>query len=184
MSFAAARVHHRALRLPFPAALHRLHQVAPRDDADEIPGLVHDGRSLTARERGIAGRDAARELGHRQAGRDRRHVAVHDVLDTVDLERIHAVLAHDVMAAARDLLGQDRALQQQHRDAVRRDRADEQRGKHVQVVRQLEHEDDRGQRRAHRPAHHRRHADHAPRGPRRPPGGSGALEARRARRPS
>ena len=42
---------------------------------------------------------------------DRAH---HDLADPHQLERVDAVFARDVMAAARELLGQDRALEQEH----------------------------------------------------------------------
>ena len=49
---------------------------------------------------------------------------------------------HDVVAAARDLLGQDRAPHAQHRDRVRRRAGDQEGRERVDVAGQLEREDD------------------------------------------
>ena len=67
-----------------------------------------------------------------------------------------------VIAAARDLLGQYRALQRQHRESVRQNAADEQGQQHVEVVRQFERENNAGKRRAHGAAQNGAHADQRP----------------------
>ena len=87
---------------------------------------------------------------------------VHDLADAMHVERVHRVLAEDVMAAPGDLLGQDRAAHQEDGDGVGRHAGDEQAGKQVPVVRQLDGEEHRRQGRAHRAAHHRGHADDRP----------------------
>ena len=75
---------------------------------------------------------------------------------------VDAVFAGDVMATARNFLRQDGALQQEHRDSLRRDAADQQRRQRIQIVSQFQREHQRCERRAHGAPHHRRHADHRP----------------------
>ena len=93
---------------------------------------------------------------------DRRHVSIHHIFYAQDRQRVDAVLARDVITATRDLLSQDRAAQHEHCDGVRRDAADEKRGQEAVVGSEFECEDHRGQRRAHRAAHHGGHADRGP----------------------
>ena len=69
-------------------------------------------------------------------------LAIHDLADAMDVERIDGVFAEDVMAAPGDLLGEDRAAQQQHGDGVRaRRRRPAAPGSSVPVVGQLAGED-------------------------------------------
>ena len=53
-------------------------------------------------------------------------VGVHDLAHEGGLERVDGVLAHDVEAPSGDLLGEDRAFQDQHADQVGERRGDEQ----------------------------------------------------------
>ena len=74
-----------------------------------------------------------------------------------------AVFARDVLPAARDLLGQDRALEQQHGDRIGgRRRGEQRRQQHADVAGQLDGEQGAGQRRAHGAAQHRGHAEQRP----------------------
>ena len=148
------------------------------------------GRRRRRPDRAAAGRSRASTLTARgeacrmaASSGKRDDVGPHHLAHEQDLERIDGVLAAQVEAAARDLLGQDRAPQHQHGEAVRDRHRDQQRQQHVDVVGQLEREDDAGERRAHRAAEDRAHADQRPE--------AGALDreapsprGRRARRPS
>jgi len=84
--------------------------------------------------------------GQRAVRVDGVHVGVHHLAHECRLERVHRVLAHHVKAASRHLLGEDRPLQHQHADEVRRRGRDEQGEQAVYVVGELEGEHDRGER--------------------------------------
>ncbi|MET4203020.1 hypothetical protein ABIA95_005453 [Bradyrhizobium sp. LA8.1] len=70
----------------------------------------------------------------------------HHVVDAKQVERVDAVFAHDVLAAPRDLFGEDRALEQQHGERISRTRGNQKRSKHRKVAGQLDGEQDRSQR--------------------------------------
>ena len=61
-------------------------------------------------------RQRVRNAGVRIDGLDS---ASHHLVDVMTLERIDAVFAVDVIAAPRDLLGEDRAPHDEHREAIR-----------------------------------------------------------------
>src|ERR1041385_8072187 len=79
-----------------------------------------------------------------------------------NLERIDSILPAEMESTTRDFLGQDGSAQEQHGESVRECDCDEQRQQHVDVVRELEHEDDAGEWRAHRAAQYRAHTDQRP----------------------
>ncbi len=67
-----------------------------------------------------------------------------------------------MLAAPRDLLGENGALEQQHGHRMRGAGRGEQRQQHVDVAGEFDGEHHAGQGRAHGAAHHRRHADQRP----------------------
>ena len=101
-------------------------------------------------------------------GRHRDHVGVHHLPHERRLQRIDGVLAHDVEAAAGHLLGQDRALEDEHAHQVRDGGRHQEREQAVLVVRQLEGEDDGGEGRPGHAAHGAGQADQRPHARRRP----------------
>ncbi len=101
-------------------------------------------------------------LCHRHGRVDAVHLARHHLFDRMPLQRIDAVLAVDVIAAARDLLGEDRAAHRQHGEAVGHGGRGQQRQQRIAVVREPEGEDSGHQRRAHHAAQRGRHADQRP----------------------
>ena len=115
--------------------------------------------------------------------RQRDDVGAHHLAHEQDLQRIDGVLAAQVVAAPATFSVR---IERRSTSTVKRVRdrdRDQQRQQHVDVVRQLEREDDAGERRAHRAAEDRAHADQRPE--------AGALagqepapRGRRARRPS
>lgn len=92
------------------------------------------------------------DLVERHVDRQGDHVATHDLAHEEDLERVDRELAAEVVAAPADLLGENRATESQHREAVRERDGDEERQQHVHVVGQLEREHDAREGRAHRAA--------------------------------
>ncbi|HEY7891290.1 MAG TPA: hypothetical protein VIC05_03695 [Solirubrobacteraceae bacterium] len=70
---------------------------------------------------------------------------MHDVADEQRVQRVDFVLAGDVVAAAGDLLGQDRAPQCQDADEVCDRAGGEEWQERSDVVCQLEREDDAGE---------------------------------------
>ncbi len=126
---------------PGGASTSRL-QIVARDHAEQRPVRVDDRiQPLTASMRVAVQR--VRERLERCVRRQRRDGRAHHLAHEENLERIDRVFAAQVKAAPRDLLGQDRSPQHQHREAVRDRDGDQQRQQHVDVVRQLEREDDR-----------------------------------------
>src|SRR5437016_12159505 len=87
---------------------------------------------------------------------------LHHVLHPQEVQGVRDVLAGHVIPAARDLLGGDRALHEEHGHGIGGDTRDEEPWQHVYLVRQLHHERDGGERGAHRAAHHRAHAERGP----------------------
>ena len=86
----------------------------------------------------------------------------HHLAREQDLERVDRVLAAQVIAAAADLLRQDRPSQGEDGEGVRHRHRDQERQEHVQIVRELDGEDHPGERGTHRPAEDRSHADERP----------------------
>ena len=82
--------------------------------------------------------------------------------------------------APRELLGQDRALHEQHRHGIGGDAGDQERGEQIDVVRDLDHECDGRKWRAHRATHHRTHAKRSPDARVRPGEPGGHQSAQRA----
>ena len=72
----------------------------------------------------------------------RRQIGAHHFVDEEQLERIDGILAAEMIAAALHLLGENRPLQGEHREAVRNGAGDQEREEGVQVVRQLDGKDD------------------------------------------
>ena len=86
----------------------------------------------------------------------------HQLSRQQEFERIDAIFAADVPPAAGDLLGQDRALHDQHADRIGRRRRGDRFGQRGQMIGELGGEQGAGHRRAHHPAHDAGHADHRP----------------------
>src|SRR5438034_124733 len=109
---------------------------------------------------------------------DPQHRGLHHVPDLEEMQRIHDVFAGQVIPAARDLLGEDGALHEEHGHGVGGDAGDQQPGQHVDVVRELQDERHGRERRAHRATHRRPHADRGPEAgiARRNPGGREGAE--------
>src|SRR5947208_2931298 len=77
--------------------------LAPVDDRQEVDFVLeHLGQGVIEQLVGIA--DGRRPVAHLQ------HRGLHDVLHPQQVQRVSAVLARQVIPAARDLLGEDRAL--------------------------------------------------------------------------
>ena len=126
------------------------------------PVVGHDGQeSLPAETRVIL--EIGVDVGDRAARSHARHDRLHHVADEQRLERLDRVLAQDVEASARHLLGQDRSREREHADEVRGHGDDQQRQQQIHVVRQLDREDHGGERRPHDPRHHGREAEDGPR---------------------
>ncbi|CUI75890.1 Uncharacterised protein [Achromobacter xylosoxidans] len=126
-------------------------------------------------------------LRHRQGVRQGLHRRGHDLAGAQQVEWIDPVFAADVVAAARDFLGQDGTAQQQYRDAVGEHAGGQHRQQRAQVAGQLDREQRGRQRRAHGAAHHRCHAHQRPearrrlRQPRRGQRAQGAAEDQQGR---
>ena len=88
------------------------------------------------------------KIGGARLGLHGNDVGGHHVADEQRLQRVDLVLAVDVVAAAGDLLGQDRALQDQHAQQMRGRAGDQQRQQRIDVMRQLDREHDARERRA------------------------------------
>ena len=132
--------------------------VRTRHEAEQAPASVHDRVGAVLR----LGLEEAHGVGEVHLARKRRRIGGHQLRGLQKLERVDGIFAKHVLAAPRDLLGQDRALHDEDADRVGRRAGRDGLGDRRQMIGQLGGEERSGHRRAHDSAHDSRHPDHRP----------------------
>ncbi len=138
-----------------------LPQFTTSDDADQPTITTQDRVKMLAAWHVRAFRDATKciDIEVLRQGDD---VRPHDFGNCQHLQRIDAVFPGHVIPTATNLLGEDGPLHCKDRRSIGDDRRDHQRQHHVDIPRQLESEQQRGERNAHGPPENRAHPDEGP----------------------
>src|SRR5690349_7231973 len=131
------------------------------DDADHAPRFIHHREQPLRPFLRIDLQSSPQHIGARCSRQD-SDIRMHYFFREEDLEWIDCILSAEMESTTRDLLGQDRSTEEEHCESVRECNRDEQRQQHVDIVRELEHEHDTSEWRAHRTAKYGAHADERP----------------------
>src|SRR5690606_19887675 len=102
----------------------------------QAPDIVHDREQALRARSSIAAApaEALLETGDGEVTGHGGDVSTHHLTDEGEFERVERILAADVTAAPRELLGEDRAAQREHRQSMSNEAGDQQRDRGVEVV--------------------------------------------------